>query len=477
MKMFSFMAAFAVVSLALIAMPAEAAVHAVQQAYHFIGAPDTMVMASLFAVGPMTPNERRLGRFIRDGEGHPPVNKTAEQLATEAKAHFDTKFNEVKGIAEKALSEAEKGVPMSATAKELADQAIVGMNEAKARIDELEQKVARKGSDEAQQAKSAGYLVIENEDVKAFMASPKAGQRVGVDVKAIISSATTLADGSAGDLIVPQRVGMVEPVVRRMTIRDLLTPGRTGQPSIQYPIETGFTNAAATVSEQTGPTKPQSDIQFDLVTQSVTTIAHWVLATRQILDDAPMLQSYIDGRLRYGLAFVEENQLLNGSGTGTNLNGIYTQATAFAAGTSIVATPTKLDVLRYAMLQAALAELPATGHVLNPIDWANIETTKDSQGRYIIGDPGAAAQPRLWGLPVVNTQAMTAGNFLSGAFQMGAQIFDREDARVEISTEDSDNFRKNLVTILAEERLALAVYRPQAFVKGAFAASITDLTS
>jgi HK97 family phage major capsid protein len=403
--------------------------------------------------------------------------KTAAEMATEIKADFDKSLDTVKSLAEKALAEAQKGVGLTEAQKEVVDGALTGMNEAKARIDDLEQKMARRVGEVTERAKSAGYQFIESEDVKAFMANPTSGRRVGLEVKAIISSLTTDANGSAGDLLVPQRVGMVDPVVRRMTVRDLLTPGRTNQGSIQYPKETGFTNSAATVSETTGPTKPQSEIKFDIVTTSVTTIAHWVLATRQILDDAPMLQSYIDGRLRYGLAYVEENQLLNGGGTGTDLNGIYTQATAFAAGTSVVATPTKLDVLRYAMLQGTLAELPATGHVLNPIDWANIETTKDTQGRYIIGNPQGSLQPSLWGLPVVSTQAMAAGNFLTGAFRLGAQIFDREDARVEVSTEDSDNFRKNLVTILAEERLALAVYRPEAFIKGAFAASITDLTS
>src|SRR3546814_2014836 len=113
------------------------------------------------------------------------------------------------------------------------------------------------------------------------------------------------------------------------------------------------------------------------------------------------------------------------------------------------------------LLQAALAEFPATGHVLNPIDWAEIELTKITDGGYLFANPQNDSQPRLWGLPVVETQAMTAGNFLTGAFRLGAQIFDRQDARVEVSTEDSDNFRKNLVTILAEERLALAVYRPE----------------
>jgi hypothetical protein len=230
-------------------------------------------------------------------------------------------------------------------------------------------------------------------------------------------------------------------------VRDLLTPGRTSSTSVQYVKETGFTNAAATVSETTGALKPQSDIKFDIATSSVTTIAHWVLATRQILDDAPMLQSYIDGRLRYGLALVEENQLLNGGGTGTDLNGIYTQATAFTAPITI------------------------------PAPVASIELLKETTGAYLIGNPQGALAPTLWSLPIVATQAISQGNFLTGAFRLGAQIFDRWDARVEVSTEDDQNFRKNLVTILAEERLALAVYRPEAFVKGAFAAAATAATA
>jgi len=436
-------------------------------------------LAAMSALGPMTANERRLGRYIRDASGHPST-KTAAELATEVKNEFGQKLDTVKGLAEKALAEASKGVKLSETDKQAIDEALVGMNEVKGRLDELEQKTARTGPEGGARVQTPGQAYAENDDVKAFMGLSQAqqgGKRVAVEVKAIVSSLTTDANGSAGDLLVPMRAPMVEPVTRRMTIRDLLTPGRTSQPSIQYPKETGYTNNAATVSETTGATKPQSEIKFDIVTTSVTTIAHWLLATRQILDDAPMLESYIDGRLRYGLAYVEENQLLNGAGTGTDLLGINPQATAFAAGTAIVTTPTKIDVLRYAMLQAALAELPATGHVLNPVDWASIETTKDAAGGYIIGNPVGTLAPTLWGLPVVATQAQASGAFLTGAFRMAAQIFDRWDATVAVSTEDSDNFRKNLVTILAEERLALAVYRPEAFIKGTFAAAITDLTS
>jgi HK97 family phage major capsid protein len=403
--------------------------------------------------------------------------KSLAELASEVKSLVDEKTSKLQEIAEKALAEAEKGIGMSETTKGLVDQIAIDRNELKGRLDELEQKMARPGSFDAEAPRTAGHMLVEDENVKSFLANPTSGQRVGVETKAIISALATDANGSAGDLLTPQRVDLLPILRRELTVRDLLTPGRTNTNAIQYPKQTGFTNSAATVSETTGATKPQSEIKFDIVTTSVTTIAHFVIATRQILDDAPALQSYIDGEMRAGLAEVEENQLLNGGGTGTDLNGIYTQATPFAAGTAIVSAPTRLDAIRFAMLQGELAFLPPTGIVMHSTDWALIESTKDAAGGYIIGNPQDGTSPRLWGLPVVKSLAMTAGTFLTGAFRRGAQIFDRWDARVEISTEDSTNFRQNLITILAEERLALAVYRPEAFVKGTFSAAITDLTS
>lgn len=392
----------------------------------------------------------------------------ARELKTLA-ANLKTATDEVKTFAEKAEKELANLGKITDETKKSADDALIKHNELGARLTEIEQKMAR-GPSEPQRAKTAGQLVIENEEVKAWLASG-AKKSISVGLKAIISGLTTDADGSAGDLIVPYRVPGVQGLPqRRMTVRDLITPGRTNSNAIQYAQETGFTNSAATVSETSGATKPQSEIKFDLQTDAVTTIAHFVLATKQILDDAPMLQSYIDGRLRYGLAYVEENQLLNGGGTGTDLNGIYTQATAYSAPIvpTAVGNMTKIDVIRLAMLQAILAEYPSTGIVMHPADWADIELTKTDEGAYLFANPQGGVEPRLWRLPVVETQAMTIDKFLVGAFQLGAQIFDREDATVEISTEDSDNFRKNLVTVRAEERLGLAVYRPEAFIKGDF---------
>lgn len=435
-------------------------------------------------MGPMTSAERAKGRYLRAPDGHGD-GKSPEDLAKEVKADFDKRFDEVKSVAEELKGRLDAKDQDYKSFTEKFDEAFMGFNEVKEKLTEVEQKMARKAGDGVETPKSLGQTVTESEEVKSFIAKGGKG-RISIEVstdqleeqKAIISSLTTNAAGSVGGAIVPQRLPGVYGIANRpLRIRDLLTSGRATNNSIQYVQETALTNAAATVSETAGSTKPQSDLQLNVVTSNVTTIAHWVQATRQILDDIPMLRSYIDGRLLYGLGYVEDNQLLNGAGTGTDLNGIYTQATASTANLAVIASPTKIDVLRVAILQATLANLPATGIVLHPTDWMTIETAKDSQERYLVGDPQNRAVPRLWGLPVVETLAMTSGKFLTGAFQGGAQIFDRQDAAVEISTEDGNNFVKNLVTLLCEERLALAVYNTLAFVKGDFAAQITDLTS
>lgn len=390
------------------------------------------------------------------------TDQNLEVLAQEFKKQVD----HVKGIAEEFKDKAAAGDKIAEGAKQTADEAIVKLNEAKARLDELEQKMARRPHEGREEVKSLGRQFVDSDSYKSLTGS--AGQRgkANLEIKATITSATTDAAGSAGDLVQATRLpGIVGAPERKLTIRDLLMQGRMDGNSLEFVQETGFTNSAAPVAE--GALKPQSDIKFDLKSTTAKVIAHYMKASRQILDDASQLQSYIDGRLRYGLAFKEEQQILNGDGTGQNLLGIVPQATAYVRPVGVATTAeSKLDTLRFAMLQAILAEYPASGHVLNPIDWAAIETLKDTSGQYIIGNPQGGLNPTLWGLPVAETQAIASGKFLTGAFSMGAQIFDRWASRVEVATENEDDFVKNLVTILAEERLALAVYRPEAFIYG-----------
>jgi len=425
----------------------------------------TMAIASA-AIGPMTPAERARGRYMRDGTGHPaPKTKSAEELASEIKAEFEAQFAKVKAIADDALGKARKGEDLGQSAKDETDGLLTEMNATKGRLDELEQKLANRTEQRGDGEKSLGELFVADERVKAFLNQPQPRGRVDVQQKATITSAITGA-GGVGDAINQTRLpGVIAPPNRQMTVRDLITPGRMDGNTLEYVKETGFTNGAGMVAE--GSVKPSSDITFDLVSTTAKVIAHYMKASRQVMDDVAQIQSYIDGRLRYGLEFKEEAQLLNGDGTGQNLLGIIPQATAYVAPITI-AGATSIDMMRLAMLQAALAEYPATGHVMNPIDWTWVELLKDGQGRYIIGSPQGTLSPTLWGLPVVTTQAISADKFLTGAFKMGAQLFDRWLARVEIATENEDDFIKNLITMLCEERLALAVYRPEAFIYGDF---------
>lgn len=429
-------------------------------------------MSAASILGRMTPFERAAGRYLRAPD-HGTDTKSAAELAAEIKAEHKKAFDDVKAIAEDALGKAKAGETLSTSVKEKADEALLKMNGLTEQIAEMEQKLARSGAGQDEARKSIGEQFVESDGFKAFADTgfSKSARGGDMKVKATLTSLTTDAGGSVGDAIAPTRLAGILPLPqRRLTVRDLISPGRMDGNALEYVKETGFTNNAAPVAE--GAEKPSSDIKLDLVTTSAKVIAHWMKASKQVLDDISQLRSVIDQRLLYGLAYVEETELLKGDGTGQHLNGIIPQATAFAAPISL-ADLNIIDILRLAMLQAALAEYPATGHVMHPTDWASIETLKDTTGRYIIGNPQGTTSPTLWGLPVVATQAMTVRKFLTGAFKLGAQVFDRWDARIETAYVN-DDFIKNLVTILAEERLALAVYRPEAFIYGDFDAALAS---
>lgn len=273
--------------------------------------------------------------------------------------------------------------------------------------------------------------------------------------------------GSAGALIQPMQVpGIVMPGMRRLVVRDLLAQGRISSNSLEYVREKLFTNNAAPVKEKAQ--KPESDLTFEKQTTNVITIAHWIQASRQVMDDAAQLQSYLNNRLLYGLALVEENQLLNGDGSADNLTGVNQVATAYDI-TLNATGDTQADLIAHAIYQVTESEFSASGIILNPRDWHTIALMKDKEGRYIFGGPQAFTSNVMWGLPVVPTKAQTQGEFTVGAFDLASQVWDRMDATIEVSREDRDNFVKNMLTILCEERLALAHYRPQALIKGSFA--------
>ena len=398
------------------------------------------------------------------------IGDTQNFNPTEIKVALDKISADVKAAGEKALAEAKNAGKLSEETRASVDKLLTEQGALQARLATAEQVVAKLesggGSGGRERPQSLGEQVLASEEFQAWAQRPTGS--FSMDVKAAITS----AGGSAGDLIVPDRVpGIFAPGMRRLTIRDLISFVGTSSNSIEYVRETGFTNNAAPVSENPANPKPESGLVFEAASKPVATIAHWVGASKQVLADVPMLQGYIDGRLRYGLKLKEEAQLLKGSGTGLNLSGIYTQATAYVNPGVAVQAETRIDRLRLALLQVELAEAFADGIVLSPIDWAAIELTKTEDNAYLFANPHAGLMtPALWGRNVVPTQSMDADEFLVGAFGGGIAVqgYDREDVTVTIATQDDRDFVKNMVKILAEERLGLAVFRPEAFVKGDF---------
>ena len=310
---------------------------------------------------------------------------------------------------------------------------------------------------------SFGERVAQHADIRAFAkAGCKGTVRIGLDVEQAI---TSVRPGGGGLIWSDRETEIVGMPRRQMTIRNLLSQGRTGSNAIEYARQTVRTNLARPVTE--GAQKPESTYTWDQESTLVRTIAHFVHVSRQAMEDAAQLQTEIDTELRYGLMLAEEMQLLKGDGTGQNLEGLVTAATAYSAAFAVTGE-TMIDTLRLALLQASLAEYPADGIVLHPVNWAQVELTKDGEFRYIFANVMQLAGPQLWGRPVVETQSMDEDEFLVGAFRAAATIYDRMDPEVLASSEDRDNFVKNMITIRAEERLALAIKRPAALITGEF---------
>lgn len=313
--------------------------------------------------------------------------------------------------------------------------------------------------------KSLGQQWVESKDY--LFAKAKAMARAtnwSSDGQELLNTTMDETSGSGGQLIVADyRPGILPLLFKRLTISDLLASGTTESNLITYMRETTFTNAAAAVAE--GGTKPESTLVFDQVSDAVKKIAHWLPVTDEMLEDVSQIRSYIDSRLRLGLDITKEDQLLNGDGTAANVTGLVNRSgltTAEARGSN-----TNADAIFIEMMKVFNASfVMPTGVVMNPANWQTTQLSKDGEGRYYGSGPFAGAQsPVLWGLPVAVTPSIVANTALTGAFSSAAQVFNRGGVRVEASNSHSDFFVRNLTAIRAEERLALAVYRPAAFGK------------
>jgi len=381
---------------------------------------------------------------------------------------FIEKQDELKLVIDKANDEAKNAGAVAVETKAAIDGVSEKLNELSDRMVEIEQKGVK--LQETDEPEDLGSQFIKSEQFLQ-MQDGRSG-RARMDIKAAIINAT----GQNQPLVPADRLTGINTVVnRQLMIRDLIPTSMTTSNLIEFVRENTFTNNAGpqiggSPEAFENVTKPESAITFTLATEAVQTLAHFIPASKQVIEDSVQLQSFINGRLMYGLKLYEENQLLSGTGANGQLNGVNTQATAYTVQSPNLTN--KIDIVREMIKQCQIANYTPDAIVMNPQDWYEIDVLKVGSSatdiRYVVGNPRSFSQPTLWGIPVVVTNAMTAANVLVGAFAMSSEIKDRNAAAVEISYENATNFEKNMVTIRAEERIALVVFRTESFITASF---------
>jgi HK97 family phage major capsid protein len=327
--------------------------------------------------------------------------------------------------------------------------------------------------------KSLGYRFTESREYKDWIREiapsgyPADGIRIGsspaYDAKDLITGSSVT---SAGAMVRRDYAPLVDFPFQPLTVRDIVTNGRTGSDLIEFPRVTGYTSNAAPVAEATStPTsfqqagnglKPRSSMTLEKVTTSVKTIAHWIAMTRRALSDAPQIQTLVDNFLNVGLELELEEQMIKGNGSGENFLGLdNTPNITIQPFDTNILTTTRKGLTKARVVGRAQR---ITGFILNPYDWETLDLTQDNENRYYFGGPMVLGQKRLWGQIVVESEAVFQGTGYTGDTKQ-AVLWDREQATIRMSDGVEDYFVRNLVAILAELRAAFGVFRPPAIVR------------
>jgi len=199
---------------------------------------------------------------------------------------------------------------------------------------------------------------------------------------------------------------------------------------------------AAVVAE--GAPKPEATLAATVTPVSLETVAHWVQASRQALEDSSALRSFIEGNLSRGVADKIEAQI----------------AAAIAAATGTIPDATAADLL--SAIRVGIGKVQSAGFqpnaiALNPADYAAIDVQ-------IMGGTlmGATMQSGYWGLPVVAVGALAAGTALVGNFTDGVTLLNRTGVSIYVTDSHADTFTSNIFTLLAEARAKSLVGQPAA---------------
>lgn len=328
------------------------------------------------------------------------------------------------------------------------------------------------------QARSFGDRIVMDERYEAFAKSGRSSSGFEeIQVEGSMFSRALVSEGTisqgigvdAGVWLPTQQPLPPIPRQQRLFVRDLVSVATTQLANIPYIQElnpaTNETGATA-VAENT--LKPEVEMDWVRQDAPVRKIAAWVPVTTEIIEDAPTLRGYIDQRLLYMIALREEQQILNGGGVAPNLAGIR-QGNGLQTQTAVSGDLPATVGLAWAKIEMVDGE--PDGIAYNPTDYWTALTTRHAN-RFDNGYGGnapAIMSAFSWGLPSIRTRSMESGKFLIGNFRLGATLFDREQSNIRVGNQHADFFTNNKVVVLGEERVALALHRPDFFVLGTYA--------
>ncbi len=262
----------------------------------------------------------------------------------------------------------------------------------------------------------------------------------------------------------PQQLpGVIGLPAQKLGLRQLFTSIPATGGGFIYQKELLFTNNADAQAGD-GAQKNESDITFEEITESVSTYAHWLKISKQVLADSPPLVDFTGRRLLNGLESKIDNAILNADGTNQTLSGLLNVGnfTAYSppAGTD------GIQNLRSAKTVLQNAEFDCNLYILNPNDAEAIDLIQDTTGQYVFGDPKSKDAEDIWNVPIYTTTHQAEGTFVALDRLQAATVHMREDALLTLSDSDGDNFTKNLATMLCEARLGFAVHHPNGVVSG-----------
>lgn len=393
-----------------------------------------------------------------------------------------------RGIAQKAKDEGrdltlEENQEISAKGAEITelDKQIAASENSKSILDQIGDAAdahRKSGSPSGAKARTLGEHAVKSfgTDLAARRGSRfsiGSNEEFGAKAAGDVHQVTTTGDG----ILRPELdTNIVHTYKERPTIADWLGSGTLSSTAIQYFVENDFDPSTGGNFGIVGENEKKPGITFpdyEAVTETLKKIAGWIKVSDEMSEDLSFLQSEINNRLLYQLLMFEEDQLLNGDGTGVNIRGLLNRTgvqTETAANDADLA-----DAVFRARTKVALATgLQADGLVMHPLDYQKLRLAKDGNGQYFAGGPftgqygngGVTQDPALWGLGnTIVTTAVPQGTAVVGAGKTAATVYRKGGIRVEASNVDGEDFTYNRFTILAEERLTLAVRRPSAFVK------------